>query len=68
MLTREGVRHNVGGADSRGGQKCIPLDEAGTLPILHRVAEHEPDYFNDFAQRYPSSFLGAAAAGGGGWV
>jgi hypothetical protein len=38
-------------------EKCIPFNAAGTQPILHRVAEHEPDYFNDFAQRYPSSFF-----------
>ena len=38
-------------------QRCIPLDEAGTMPILHRAAEHAPDYFNEFAKRYPSSFF-----------
>jgi hypothetical protein len=31
--------------------------ETGTLSILHRVVEREPDYFNEFAQQYPSSFF-----------
>jgi hypothetical protein len=38
-------------------EKFIPLDGAGTLPILHHVAEHEPDYLNEFVKRYPSSFF-----------
>ena len=38
-------------------KKCIPLDGAGTLPILHRAAEHEPVYFNEFVLRYPSSLF-----------
>ena len=41
-------------------KKCIPPDGATSRrtmppppPILHRVAEHEPVYFNEFALRYP---------------
>jgi len=33
---------------------CIPLNRAGTLPILHSVTEHEHYHLTKFAKRYPS--------------
>jgi hypothetical protein len=38
-------------------EQCIPLDEAGQLPILHRVVEHAPQYSNEFGMRYPSAMF-----------
>jgi hypothetical protein len=36
-------------------KKCIPLDGAEQLPILHRVVENAPQYLSEFAKRYPSA-------------
>jgi hypothetical protein len=38
-------------------EKCVPLDGAGNISILHRVVEHAPEFLNDFAKRYPSSIF-----------
>ena len=49
-LTKYGHADTFGVID-----KCIPLDEAKELPILHRVVQNAPHYLNKFGQRYPSS-------------
>jgi hypothetical protein len=50
---------NKFGKDATFGaiEKCIPLDGAGQLPILHRVVEHARQYSNEFGKRYPSAMF-----------